>query len=779
MADTLDLEQIYAMAERGDESLLTEEERAALPAKPPKPISRFNANLAETLGSSVLAKIGADVKEGFDADEGSRKRWIEREKMGIRLLGVSENTDAALPFPGASAAVHPGLAEAIIQFQARAIAELWPPEGPAKAISESASHNPAREAQAKRVADYLNWLYTVKMPGGYKHQDRMLFRLPLSGSCFKKISYDRLAGCVVSRFIPAEELIIPYGASDLETVPRVTHILSYVGSDVRSLIDASVYRDAPLNSLYESDQKTPLQPELDAVTGSDPSNSCIENSVRYVFLEQSTRLNLDGEPKNAPYLVTVERDSQTVFAVYRDWREGDKRLRRRQRYTHYDFLPGLDGFYGTGLLHILGRLSEALSGNLRALLDAATLANLQGGFRSADVKLPKGDRGDGLTITPGEWKSVQATTEELQKLFVTIPYKEPSQTLFNLLQYLDELLRRVSGTTDELVGDTTKNVPVGTTLARIEQGLKVLTAIQIRCHQAMAKELEIVVQATADHLPDADYCRDVLGMTPEEFARDFDGRVDVRPVSNPNAVTATQRMVIAQAIAERAAQAPDLYDRREVEKRLLEVMRADNIDVLLPEKSQVPRMGPVEENMALTMSQPVKSQPDQDHLAHLTVHQSWLDGLSTPDMRQRVEAAALAHMAEHHAWLYFIDMQQAMGVPLSAGPMGMSQQEPQDPQTENAMALMAANAVQIMSQQRAMQPAPVDPAAAQAASKASADQAKAEAEIRRKDAIANAQIERDDMQVIARMNRDVAEQETRLAAQFASDQAKQTLGEPA
>ena len=500
MAEPLDLSAILDMVESGDESLLAEDERALLPAKPTKRTD-FGANLAETLAASDIAKLAQTAYDGLLSDEASRADWRKREKLGLRLLGISENDPFVPPWDGASRAVHPGLIEAIIQFQARAIAELWPPEGPAKAVAEGDGVNSALEQQAGRVARYLNWAYTQRMPGGYLHHDRMLFRLPLSGSAFKKIYYCPLSQTVVSGYVPAEDLIVPYGAADLETAPRVTHLLNYTGSDVRRLIESGAFRDVPLAGLSDGAEKTDLQTELDAVAGAKLDTADIEEHERYVFLEQSIRASLPGDPPNSPYLVTMERESQTVFAIYRDWREDDAQRKRRERFAHYYFFPGLDGFYGLGFLHVLGRLAESLSGNLRSLLDAGALANLRGGFRSADVKLPKGNRTDGVSAKPGEWIPVEATTEELQKLFVSIPYDEPSQTLFNLLQYLDDLIRRVAGTTGELLGESTKNVPVGTTLARIEQGLKVQTAIQIRCHQAQAKELALTCQPSLTTCP--------------------------------------------------------------------------------------------------------------------------------------------------------------------------------------------------------------------------------------------------------------------------------------
>ena len=775
MADQpiLDLSTIYQLLDDGGDDVLTDEERALLPAIPAKD-SGFSANLAETLDETVLNQISMDVKDGFDADENSRADWREREKIGIRLLGVSEKSDRPLPFEGASAAIHPGLVEAIIQFQARAIAELWPAGGPAKAVVEGSGHDPRREQQAARVASYLNWLYCDRMPGGYQHHDRMLFRLPLSGSVFKKVSFDPMAGCVVSRFVPAEELVVPYGATDLDTCPRITHVLRYTGNDLRRLANSNVYREVNLDSLSQDDEPTDLQDELDSVTGTKPATQRINASARFVCLEQSVYLDIDGEPDNAPYLVTIEKNNGDVLAVYRDWRETDPQRQRRKRFIHYYLLPGLDGFYGLGFLHIVGRLADSMSGNLRALLDAALLANLRGGFRSADVRLPKGNRGDGISVTPGEWLPVEATTEELQKLFVQIPYGEPSQTLFNLLQYLDDLLRRVLSTTGELVGESTKNVPVGTTLARIEQGLKVQTAIQMRCHQAQAEELKLVVQTVADSLPDAAYCRDVLGVMPEQFAADFDEKVDVRPVSDPNAVTNTQRLIVAQALVDMAQQSGGLIDQHEAYQRLLEVMRVQDIDKLLMNPQQAERMGPVEENMALTLQKPVRSYPDQDHTAHLIVHQQWLESLTDAELKKRVEPAALAHAAEHIAWAYHLQMQQAMGMALPAAPMGQPAQL--DPQQENQLAMMAAQAVQLMAQQQP--PAPIDPAAVQAASRAEAEQAKAAADIRRKDAMAAATVQRDDAQAIARMNRDAAEQEARLVSKYLSQPAQQALEQP-
>jgi len=768
---TPDLRKVMDLLESGaDDDLLTDEEQA-LTVEPPR-TGGWTENLAERLDENELARIATLITDGYEMDEESRQDWRDREKLGIRLLGISENADGEPAFTGASRAVHPGLIEAVIQFQARAIAELWQPEGPCKTIVEGEATT-EKDQQSKRVMDYVNWLYTTRMPGAYQQHDRLLFRLPLSGSGFKKVYFDELSGCVVSRYVSAEDLIVPYGATDLVTTPRITQLLKLTGYDIKRLMDAGVYRDTDLSDPtddYAANLDDALQEELDAVTSSKPSSRNADQSDRYVILEQSVILDIDGEPPRSPYLVSMDRESETILAIYRDWREADQRRLRIERFVHYPFLPGLDGFYCLGLLHVVGRLAESLSGNLRALLDSALLANLRGGFRSADVRLPGAkSSAEGLTITPGEWLPVDATAEELQKLFVQIPYGEPSQTLFNLLQYLDQLIRRVSGTTEDLVGENTKSVPVGTTLARIEQGLKVQTAIQMRLHRAQQKELQLVVERVAEHGPDANYCRDVLGTTPDIFAADFDSRIDIRPVSDPNAVSGTQRLVIAQAMVEMANQNPDLFDRREVYRRLLETMRVPEVDALMPEKNSAPRMGPVEENMALVTMQPVRALPDQDHTAHTVVHQTWLAGLDKATL-QRVQAAAIAHIAEHQAWQYHLMMQQAMGMQLPATPMGQPAQL--DPQQENMLAMMAAQAAQLMASQQ--QPA-VDPATVHAAAKAESEQAKAAAEIRRKDAIAAATVARDDAQSIAKMRRGVAEEEARLIGKYMSEAGKRGL----
>lgn len=768
--DAPDISGIYSLYESGGPDILTVEELALVAPASPASESAFLENLAAKLDQTVLDKIASEVIEDYDDDEQSRKEWLEWEADGMKLLGISLDTVGGASFEGASRAIHPGLLEAIVQFQARAIAELWPPEGPAKSVVLG-EVTPEKDEQAKRVADYLNYLYTEKMPGAYEHHDKMLFRVGFSGCAFKKIHYCPLTRGIVARFYPAGDIVVPYTAVDLESTPRITHVLKYTHADLRRLQKSGVFLDIdlglPQDEATQTDQT--LAEAVDSIEGKHETLHD-EGTQRHVVLEQSVYLDLSGYEEDVPlpYLVSVEKETRKTLAIYRHWKQDDEDKRRRAYLVMYGFIPGF-GFYYLGLLHFLGRLSEASSGSLRALLDAGHFANLPAGFRTRDARIKSL-----APLAPGEWREVDATAEDLAKAFFKLPYAEPSQTLFNLLQYLDEVTRRVAGTTEDLVGDNTKNVPVGTTLARIEQGLKVQTAIQKRLHKAQGTELRLVAEMAAEHLPEPRYSYDVVGRSAQIFAQDFDGRIDVIPVSDPNIVTATQRFTIGQALIDMAKEAPDLFDRRAVYERMLETMRVQNPDELLPDKSAIERRGPVEENVAMTIAVPVKAYPDQDHAAHTLVHQQWYAGLD-PDTQKRLQGAHIAHLAEHQAWAYVLQMQQAMGLTLPNNPLAGPSEAPLDPETEMAITHLAAESVQIMATRS---PPPIDPATAEAAERAEGDEARLAADIRRKDMIAEADIARSDAQAIARMNRENARREVALISKYLSPEARGATGTP-
>jgi hypothetical protein len=457
----------------------------------------------------------------------------------------------------------------------------------------------------------------------------------------------------------------------------------------------------------------------------------------------------------------VDFDSQKILAIYRNWRQDDQAKQRRVYFSHRRFLPGF-GFYGFGFTHIIGGLSSSATGALRALLDAGHFANNPGGLRSKDAKIPGGR----VSVGPGEWPEVECSADELKSAFFPLPYKEPSETLFKLLEYLDNAGQRYASITDAMVGEGDTSVPVGTTLARIEQGAKIFSAIHKRLREAMAGEFSILAELNAEFLPQ-EYPYDVPGEARTVYQADFDKRIDVIPVSDPNIVSNTQRIALAQAQKELSTEAPDLFDRRAVYHRMLEALRVPNIDEVMPPQDQVPHQGPVAENMAMMMQSPVRAFPDQDHLAHYTVHQSWFQGLDPKEVQPRVQGAYWAHQAEHLALGYMAQMLQAMGGQIP--PEYLTSQAQIPPEVENQIAVMAATVTQLMAQ--APQPHPDEIAAA---AQANVEDAKAAADIRRKDAVASADMQREDAKTLHKMQLDNAAQEAQLYQQSGWNQNQQT-----
>lgn len=653
----------------------------------------FHANLAKWLDESALSRIATNVCEWVEQDERSRQDWEDREARGIKMLGVTRETVGGAKFKGASRAVHPGLIKACIQFQARAVAELWPSGGPVKTVVMG-DVTPEREEQAKRVADFMNWQYTTEMPGGFDEHDRLLMRLPMTGSGFKKVSFDHLEQTVVSRFVESSDLFVPYSATDLRTAPRFTHRMAIVRNDLRKLIAEGVYLDVvDSDPVQESYDHQDIDSAIDDAEGRVPTDSHADTDAEqdqrdkvyecYCYLDlEDYRYSdqLASEGFGDPYTVTVHRDDQVVLSIRRGWKEGDPRRRRRMTITHYKFLPGL-GFYGFGLFHIAGGLSMAQTGALRSLLDAAMRANFQGGYRSRDLKIETGEE----VLEPGVWKAVDASAEDLKNGFFTPPYPEPSRALMELLGWMDGAMDNLVSTTESMVGDDNKAVPVGTTLARIEQGLKVFSGIHRRGHTAQKQEFGIVADLNSEHMPE-EYPYDVPNESRSVFAADFDERVDVEPVSDPNIITNTQRLVTAEAIVEKATQNPDLYNRKAAHRNYLEALRVADVDSYIEADEETPRQEPVGENMAMMEGRPVQVFPDQDHLAHAMVHRDWFLGLPKELQEQHGQAAA-AHMAEHGAQHYRLMMGAQVGIDLP------SQGEEVPPEVENQIAEAVAEAM--------------------------------------------------------------------------------------
>lgn len=713
--DTADIDALMAMVAAVGEQGLTETEAEAwnryqqAKGKP----EDFYANLAEFIDEAELSKIAADVIQWVRWDEDSRKDWTEREKRGIRALGISDRTDGGADFEGASRVTHPLLMEACVQFQARAIAELWPPTGPVK-TAILGDDTEEKQEQARRVESYMNYQYTTLMPGAFEEEDRLLFRLPLSGSCFKKVAYDPVERQVVARFVEPADLIVPYGASDLRSSIRFTHRLYEETDVVRRKQATGLYRksDKPITWPTENYDYSKIREEIEYVEGR--KRVAVTGGERHTTYECYCRLDLPGfedidpetgEPSgiSLPYVVIVDRDRVHVHAIRRNWAESDDLKRRRLFYVHKYFLPGL-GFYGYGFLHAIGGLSDTATGTLRALLDAGSFANLSGGYRSRDSRIPGGTKTPG----PGEWVEVDSTAEELAKAFFPLPYKEPSKTLFELLGLIQDAGQRFASTTEAMVGEANNNGPVGTTLALIEQGSKIFSAIHKRLHQANTHEFKLVAELNYEWMPER-YPYDTPEGSQYTLREDFDGRIDVVPVSDPNIVSNVQRIAQAQAVLQLATEAPDLYDRKRVHRCLLEALRVPEIDELMPDVDEVPRREPIEENMALLLGKPIKVFPDQEHQAHQIVHEAWFMSLP-PQYQQMLQGAYMAHMAEHLAWLYRVQMQGAMGMalppPMTLGQTGeeIEAMPEMPPEVDYQMSVMGAQAAQIMlAQQQAMQ----------------------------------------------------------------------------
>lgn len=721
-------------------------------------------NLATVLDENELSRIGADVIETVDEDLQTRKEWLDRLARGIRLMGVTDD-DGAQPFPGASTAVHPMLAEAGVQFQARAIAELFPPGGPVKGTVLGEADDEI-DARRERGEGYMNYQYTDEIPEAFDEQDKLLFRLPFDGSAFKKVYVDSAKRRISLGFVAGEDLIVPYTASNLESTPCCTHRIRYYPNDMRKLQRSKFYRDVdlgePADALKTDDN--PVRDEIDNSEGR--SGGDLLKDRQYEVYEQYREFDLPGhedtDPETGektgiglPYIVTVEKETQQVLAIYRNWKPEDPDKKKRLYFVHYKFLPGF-GFYGFGLLHTIGGLSRAATGALRALLDAAQLSNMRGGFKAKDAKVPGGE----ITFKPGEWKDVESTADELKKAFFPLEYKEPSKVLYELLGFLVEAGTRFASTTEAMVGDAKNTGPVGTTVALIEQGSKVFSAIHKRLHRAQRAEFKLVAELNYETLPAGKPYPYRLANEEKHVIRDdFDGRIDWVPVSDPNIFSSTQRISLAQAILQLSEAAPDLYNKRKVHERMLDALKAPDPDELLLD-TEPERLDPVSENMALLYGKPIGVFPDQDHRAHMVVHEAWFGDLP-PEGQKMLQGAFYAHLAEHIAFAYRIKLEQAAGIRMPylpdfrARPGEKMMRKPLPPELDNQISSMAAQASQVMKQSK---PSPQEQENAAEDAKAKAEAARkdalAMADTRRRDAVAAADQKRKDAEVSAQIRRD-------------------------
>ena len=630
------------------------------------PVMDFHSNLAETINQRELDKKASVLIKYYEADKESRSDWEERYKKGLMTLdpeGGLDESEEERATRGLSTVVHPMIAEAATQFNARAIAEMFPSGGPVKTVIVG-DPNEETEEQARRVRDFMNYQITQQMPEYFPDLDQMLFQLPLVGQTFKKIWWDANLNRQCSKFVKAEDFVVAPESTDLYTSPRYTHIIRIPKNDYNRYVEAGWY----LPTEYSGDGIDPSGDTTMDIEGINAYGDETQDEVM-TLLEMHCYEAFEGvdgiedeDSENLvmlPYVITIDYDSEKIVSIRRNWDEGDGEKHRRDWFVSYKFLPGV-GFYGFGLYHMIGGLGKAATGTLRALLDSAAFANMQGGF-----KLKGRVSGGDIDVNPGEFVDLDATVDDVNKAIMPLPFKEPSSALFNLLGFIVQSGQRFTSTADLNVGDVNPNAPVGSTVALIEQGSKSFSAIHKRLHYSQGQEFKLLAKLNAEYLPES-FEFAVSGASSKVYAMDFNDRIDIIPVSDPNIFSTAQRIAQAQAILEMARSAPQLHDLYEAYKRMYEAIRIPNIDEVLKEPEEAARLDPIDENMSIMYGKPIKAFPEQDHDSHIAVHTQFLQDPSlagNPGARG-LQPILIAHIAEHIALLYRQRMEAGIGMPL-------------------------------------------------------------------------------------------------------------------
>ena len=662
----------------------------------------FNENLAETLPDNVLSSLSSELVAFFDTDVNSRKEWVETYIKGLELLGLKyeERTE---PWEGACGVFHPLLNEAAIKFQSEAIMETFPAAGPVKTQIVGKVTRDKEEAAA-RVRDEMNYQLTEAMVEYRPEHERLLYTLGLAGSAFKKIYFDPSLNRQVAVFVPAEDVVVPYGASNIESAERVTHVMRKTKNELRKLQVAGFYRDVELGEPQK------VLDDIEKRKAEEQGYSATEDD-RYRVLEMHVNLDLEGHEDTdedgeetgiaLPYIVTIEKGTGEVLAVRRNYLEEDPQKLKRQHFVHYTYIPGF-GFYGLGLIHIVGGYARAGTSILRQLVDAGTLSNLPGGLKSRGLRV----KGDDTPIAPGEFRDVDVPSGSIRDNILPLPYKEPSQVLSGLLGIIVEDGRRLASIADLKVSDMSAQAPVGTTMAILERMLKVMSAVQARVHFTLKQEFKLLKGIVRDYADDA-YTYEVDGKKGRAAKKEDFEHVEIIPVSDPNAATMGQRIVQYQAVMQLAQGAPQIYDLPMLHRQMLEVIGIKNANKLIPmEEDQTPK-DPVSENMSLIKGKPAKAFMYQDHDAHIAVHQSMSQDPSIQAMMQQnpaaqqVMAAIQAHIMDHLAFKYRKDIEKQLGVPLP--PMEDESQEGEEdkrmtPEMEVQVSQLSAIAAQQLLQ---------------------------------------------------------------------------------
>ena len=661
----------------------------------------FNANLADFMDDSVLGTLGKDLIDNFDKDINDRKDWIRTYVEGLKLLGLKyeERTE---PWAGACGVFHPMLTESVVRFQSEGIMETFPAAGPVK-TQILGEDTPAKEEASTRVREDMNYQLTEVMLEYRPEHEKLLWNLPIAGSAFKKVYYDPSLGRQVAMFIPAEDIVVPYGASNLERAERVTHVMRKTENEVLKLQEAGFYSDVELG------EPSSELDDIEKQKAEEMGMSAVQDE-RFRILEMHVDLDLegyehedeDGEKTGIalPYVVTVEKGTQKVLAIRRNWYEGDELHMKRQHFVHYQYIPGF-GFYGYGLIHLIGGYAKSATMLIRQLVDAGTLSNLPGGLKSRGLRV----KGDDTPIAPGEFRDVDVPSGSIRDNILPLPYKEPSQVLFALFQNIVQEGRQFASAGDMKVSDMSAQAPVGTTLAILERTLKVMGAVQARMHYSMRQEFRLLKAIIADYTPE-EYDYDPIDGSRKAKKADYD-MVAVIPVSDPNAATMAQKIVQYQAALQLAQTAPQLYNLPLLHRQMIEVLGIKNAAKLVPVEDDARPIDPVQENQNALTGKPNKAFLEQDHQAHIAVHTSMLQnpkimGLvqSTPQ-GQAIVAAMMAHINEHLAFAYRTEVEKTIGLLLPTE----KQEKNMEPEVAAQVAQLAAQASTRMTQQSQAQAA--------------------------------------------------------------------------
>ena len=753
--------------------------------------TNFDANLAEDMSSKELNNSASELISYYNNDREARSEWEERYKKGLKTLdpdGGMEESEDERATRGLSIVVHPMIAEAATQFNAKAIAELYPSGGPVKTVVIG-EPNEELEEQSRRVREYMNYQITQEMPEYFPDLDQMLFHLPLVGQTFKKVWWDSTMDRQCSQFVKAEDFVVAPESKDLYTSPRYTHVIRIPKNDYNRYVQSGYY-------LPSDDTGGDIDPSGDTIGDIEGVDQYGDDSKDEVMtlLEMHVYHNFEDDNKDdddnavgIPYVVTVDYDNENIVSIRRNWRENDDMKKRRDWFVSYKFLPGL-GFYGFGLYHLIGGLGKAATGSLRALLDSAAFSNMQGGF-----KLRGRVSGGEVQVNPGEFVDLDATVDDVNKAIMPLPFKEPSGSLFQLLGFIVDAGQRFASTADLNVGDVNPNAPVGSTVALIEQGSKAFSAIHKRLHYAQGQEFKLLADLNAENLPEQ-FTFSLIGSSSEIMAADFNDRIDILPVSDPNIFSSAQRIAQAQAILQMAQSAPEMHDMYVAYKRMYEAIRIPNIDEILKKPEDAPRLDPIDENMSIMYGKPIRAFIEQDHDSHIAVHMQFLQdpSLAGNPGAQGMQPILVAHIAEHVALLYRARMEASVGVPLPPVPdFGNKDYKVQDinPELDNLISQRAAQVVQqapqmqqiaaITAQGKQQQPNPLQYAQQLAQLETEALKARTQAQINADQAKAKSSIEikqaeaRQDMQIdAAKAQADLQAKITKLEAELQLEREK-------